>query len=204
MFLGLTPPAGCAVWAQTWECEDLIAFASSYHDSMLGLCWCWSYVGSKLGHVGSMLVLRGDLLGPRRLMFGQNSSAYITRWTGLCWPILGLCWPICGLCWGQVRPFWVYVGAVLAHLGSMLGPCSSILGLCWASADDFGPSCFHDFIFIPKFCLKKLPPVACEAQVWILCRRFACFLAPPSGLQVSRFERFFCSHQWPASRRCLR
>ena len=37
-FLGLTPPAGCAVWAQIWEREDLIAFASSYHDSMLGLC----------------------------------------------------------------------------------------------------------------------------------------------------------------------
>ena len=38
IFLGLTPPAGCAVWAQIWEREDLIAFASSYHDSMLGLC----------------------------------------------------------------------------------------------------------------------------------------------------------------------
>ena len=38
LFLGLTPRAGCAVWAQTWEREDLIAFASSYHDSMLGLC----------------------------------------------------------------------------------------------------------------------------------------------------------------------
>ena len=37
-FLGLTPPAGCAVWDQIWEREDLIAFASSYHDSMLGLC----------------------------------------------------------------------------------------------------------------------------------------------------------------------
>ena len=38
VFLGLTPPAGCAVWDQIWEREDLIAFASSYHDSMLGLC----------------------------------------------------------------------------------------------------------------------------------------------------------------------
>ena len=38
LFLGLTPPAGCAVWDQIWEREDLIAFASSYHDSMLGLC----------------------------------------------------------------------------------------------------------------------------------------------------------------------
>ena len=38
LFLGLTPPAGCAVWEQIWEREDLIAFASSYHDSMLGLC----------------------------------------------------------------------------------------------------------------------------------------------------------------------
>ena len=63
-FLGLTPPAGCAVWAQI--------FASSYHDSMLGRCWPWSYVGSKLGHVGCMLGLRGALVGQRRLMFGQN------------------------------------------------------------------------------------------------------------------------------------
>ena len=38
IFLGLTPPAGCTVWAQIWEREDLIAFASNYHDSMLGLC----------------------------------------------------------------------------------------------------------------------------------------------------------------------
>ena len=86
---------------------------------MLGLCWCWSYVGSKLGHVGSMSGLRGALLGPRRLMFDQNRGSVgpcwgyvgaITRWTGLCWPILGLCW---------------------AHLRSMLGPGSPILGLCW-------------------------------------------------------------------------
>ena len=103
---------------------------------MLGLCWCWSYVGSNLGHVGSMLGLRGALPGPRRLMFDQNWGSVgpywgcvgaVTRWAGLCWPILGLCWPSCGLCWGQVRPSWGYVGAMLAHLESMLGPCSPIL-----------------------------------------------------------------------------
>ena len=110
LFLGLTPPAGCTVWAQIWEREDLIAFASNYHDSMLGLCWPWSYVGSKLGRVGSMLGLRGALLGPRRLMFGQNWG-YFGGMLGLNGSmlahfevLLGLCWPMWGLCWGQVRP----------------------------------------------------------------------------------------------------
>ena len=78
----------------------------------VGLCWCWSYVGS----------LRGALLGWRRLMFDQNRGSVgpcwgyvgaITRWAGLCWPILGLCW-------GYVGPAAVYVGgyvgAMLAHL----------------------------------------------------------------------------------------
>ena len=63
-------------------------------------------------------------------------------WTGLCCPILGLCW-------GCVGPFGVYVGARFAQLGAMLG--------------DFGAILFHEFTFIPKFCLKKLSPVACEA-----------------------------------------
>ena len=139
LFLGLTPPAGCAVWDQIWEREDLIAFASSYHDSMLGLCWCWSYVGSKLGHVGSMSGLRGALLGPRRLLFDQNRGSVgpcwgyvgaITRWAGLCWPILGLCW-------GYVGPAAVYVGARFAQLGAMLGLCWPSCSLCWGYV---GPS----------------------------------------------------------------
>ena len=141
LFLGLTPPAGCAVWDQIWEREDLIAFASSYHDSMLGLCWCWSYVGSKLGHVGSMLGLRGALLGPRRLMFDQNWGS-----VGPCWGYVGaitrragLCWPILGLCWGYVGPAAVYVGARFAHLGAMLGLCWSMLGPCSPILGQQGP-----------------------------------------------------------------
>ena len=72
---------------------------------------------------------------------------------------LGLCWPSCGLCWGQVRPSWGYVGAILAP----------ILGLCWGHVDPpeviLGLCCVHEFTFIPKFCLKKLSPVACEAPI---------------------------------------
>ena len=50
LFLGLTPPAGCAVWDQIWEREDLIA---SLHLPAAIMTPCWSYVGS----------LRGALLG---------------------------------------------------------------------------------------------------------------------------------------------
>ena len=78
------------------------------------------------------------------------------------------------LCWGYVGP------------SCILAPCWTML---WAMLDrrapprgDFGLCCFQDFTFVPKFCLKKLSPVACESHVWILCPRFACF----SGLRVSR------------------
>ena len=57
-----------------------------------------------------MLGLRGALLGPRRLMFGQNwgcfggmlglNGSMLAHFEVL----LGLCWPMWGLCWGQVRP----------------------------------------------------------------------------------------------------
>ena len=100
----------------------------------------------------------------------------MARWTGLRWPIfevlLGLCWPIWGLCWGQVRPSWAMLGLWLRY--------------------------FQDDTFIPKLCLKKLSPVACESHVWIVCRRFAGLRPLPSGLRVSRFERFR-PQQWPAS-----
>ena len=105
---------------------------------------------------------------------------------GLCWPILGLCWlcshlqAMLGLCSpilamtfsvftlqnphddaGDAPPpaqhnshhlvalvaSWTHVEAILPHLE-----------LC----------CLHDVTFIPKCCLKKLPPVACESQVWML------------------------------------
>ena len=203
IFLGLTPPAGCAVWDQIWEREDLIAFASSYHDSMLGLCWCWSYVGSKLGHVGSMSGLRGALLGPRRLMFDQNRGSVgpcwgyvgaITRWAGLCRAILRLCW-------GYVGPSWGYVGAMLAHLESMLEPCSPILGLCWGYVDPpeviLGLRWVHEFTFIPKICLKKLSPVACEAPTLFVQHHFSEKAESCLGRAHPR-RAPEGSHQWPA------
>ena len=76
-----------------------------------------------------------------------------------------------------VGPSWDYVGAMLAHLGSMLGPCSPILGLCLVYVDPpevILELCgFHEFIFIPKFCLKKLSPVACEALIPFLQHHFS-------------------------------
>ena len=76
------------------------------------------------------------------LRSGQQGR--ITIPVGLCWPMLGPCSPILGLCWGRVDPPEV------------------ILGLCF----------FHDFTFIPGFCLKKLSPVACEAPTPFLQRHF--------------------------------
>ena len=101
--------AGCAVWAQIWEREDLIAFASSYHDSMLGLellCWiqvgpCWIYVGATWSSVGT-------------------TSAHVRSKLGLGWPILGLCWG-----YGSLN------GSMLAHFEVLLGLCWLIWALCW-------------------------------------------------------------------------
>ena len=118
--MGLTPPAGCAVWAQIWEREDLIAFATA----------TWSSAGTTSAHVRSKLGLGWPMLP---LCWGCNSlSGPMLAHLGA---MLGLCWPSCGLCWGQVRPSWGYVGAMLAHLESMLGPCSPILG---SPGGDFG------------------------------------------------------------------
>ena len=47
---------------------------------MLGLCWPWSYVGSKLGHVGATWGSVG------------TTTAHVRSKLGLGWPILGLCW----------------------------------------------------------------------------------------------------------------
>ena len=130
--------------------------------------------------------LRGALLGPRRLMFDQNRGS-----VGPCWgynslsgpmlahfgAMLGLCWPSCGLCWSQVRPSWGYVGAMLAQLQSMLGLCWPIWGLCWGYVDSpeviLGLCCVHEFTFIPKICLKKLSPAACEAPIPFLQHHFS-------------------------------
>ena len=75
-FLGLTPPAGCAVWAQIWEREDLIAFATAIMTpcwgcvdvgAMLDPSWamlgpCWGYVELCRDHVGSCSIKIGALL----------------------------------------------------------------------------------------------------------------------------------------------
>ena len=42
-----------------------------------------------------------------------------------------------------------------------------MLRLCWPHEVILGLCCFHDFTFIPKFCLKKFPPVACVARLKI-------------------------------------
>ena len=115
LFLGLTPPAGCAVWTQIWEREDLIAFASSYH-SMLGLellCWiqvgpCWIHVGATWSSVGI-------------------TSAHVRSKLGLGWPILGLCWG-----YGSLK------GSMLAHFEVLLGLCWLIWALCWGQVRPSG------------------------------------------------------------------
>ena len=198
-----------------WGCVDLGAMLDPSW-AVLGPCWgyvelCWDHVGSCSVKIGAILDWTGlcwpilkfcwgyvgpsaVYVGPSRAMLGLWQTAqpdFVSKTlllpgTGI--PKMPPEQDYLGLSWG-------YVGAMFAHLGAMLG-------LCWMSGGDFGLSCFHDFTFTSKFCLKKLSPVACESHVWILCRRFACFWAPPRGLRVSRFERF-CSHQWPASRRYL-
>ena len=142
--------------------------------------------------------------------------------------MLGLCWPSCGLCWGQVRPSWGYVGGMLAQLWSMLGPGSPILGLCWGYV---GPSgvyvgamfahlgamfglcwppevilglcCVHEFTFIPKICLKKLSPMACEAPTPFVQHHVSEKAESCVGGAHPRWAPEG-SHQWPASRRSLR
>ena len=106
-----------------------------------------------------------------------------------------------------VGPSWGYVGAISAHPESMLGPRSPILGLCRGHVDPseviLGLRCVHEFTFIPKFCLEKLSPVACEAPT-PLCNTISLkklnpawdghtpdkrLKAPTSGLRGSR-KRF--------------
>ena len=97
---------------------------------------------SKLGRVGSMLGLRGALLGPSRLMFGQNWG-YFGGMLGLNGSmlahfevLLGLCWPIWGLCWGQVRP------------------SRAMLGL-WQTAQ---PDFVSKTLLLPGTGIPKMPP----------------------------------------------
>ena len=105
--------------------------------AMLGACW--GYLELCWDHVGSCSVKIGARLAHLGLCWGYGSlnGSMLAHFEVL----LGLCWRIWGLCWGQVRPSW------------------AMLGL-W-------PRYFHDVTFIPKFCLKKLSPVACESYVWL-------------------------------------
>ena len=58
---------------------------------------------------------------------------------------------------------------MLAHLGAMLDHVAGEVGLSGTSRGDVGLCCFHD----PKFCLKTLSPVACEAPTPFLQRYFS-------------------------------
>ena len=89
-----------------------------------------------------MLGLRGALLGPRRLMFGQNWG-YFGGMLGLNGSmlahfevLLGLCWPMWGLCWGQVRP------------------SRAMLGL-WQTAQ---PDFVSKTLLLPGTGIPKMPP----------------------------------------------
>ena len=115
----------------------------------------------------------------------------------LCWPILGLCWPILALGWGYVDPSW-------RHLGACVGPSGGLRG-------DFGLCCFHDFTFIPKFCLKKLPPVACESHGCMVLSTICWSLSSPQWpagftfLHVSSPRgpiRFNQATAWPQGKKC--
>ena len=100
------------------------------------------------------------------------------------------------------------LGAMFAHLGVMSGLCCHISAPCWtmlrAMLDRrvppeviWGYVVFMTSPSFPKFCLKKLSPVACEAPTPFLQRYFAekaesCWgRAHPRGASEG-------SHQWPA------
>ena len=97
---------------------------------------------------------------------------------------------------------------MFAHLGGMLRLCCHILASCWtmlwAMLDRRGPPevilgyvVFMTSPSFPKFCLKKLSPVACEAATSFLQHHFSekaesCWgRAHPSWAPEG-------SHQWPA------
>ena len=113
-----------------------------------------------------------------------------------------------------------HLGAMLAHLGSMLGPCSPILGLCWGYvATSWPASCwamlwamldrrappevilgyvvFMTSPSFPKFCLKKLSPVACKAPTSFLQHHFSEKAESCWGRAHPWWEPEG-SHQWPA------
>ena len=88
-----------------------------------------------------------------------------------------------GPSWGYVGPSGVMLGAMFANLG-YLGLCCHILASCWtmlwAMLDRRAPPevilgyvVFMTSPSYPKFCLKKLSPVACEAPTPFLQHHFS-------------------------------
>ena len=86
--------------------------------------------------------------------------------------------------WGYVGPSGVMLGAMFANLGVMLGLCCHILArfwtMLWAMLDRrvppeviWGYVVFMASPSFPKFCLKKLSPVACEAPTPFLQHHFS-------------------------------
>ena len=141
---------------------------------MLELCWiqvgpCWVHVGATWSSAGT-------------------TSAHVRSKLGLGWPILGLCWG----CNSLSGPMLAHLGAMLAQLRCMLGPGSPILALCWGYVGPSGAYVGAMFAHLgaprrwfwgyvvfmsspsfPKFCLKKLSPVACEAPTSFLQHHFS-------------------------------
>ena len=63
-----------------------------------------------------------------------------------------------------------------------------------------GPGCFHHATFSPEFCLKKLPPVACESHVWMVWSKLSLFLSSrqwPAGFTFRVNFAWKRSRQWP-------
>ena len=89
----------------------------------------------------------------------------------------------------------------LRLFGRFLVHFEVLLGLCWGYVDPpeviLEPCCFHEFIFIPKFCLKKLFPVACEAPTPFLHHHFSEKVEPCLERAHPRWAPEG-SHQWPA------
>ena len=113
-----------------------------------------------------------------------------------------------GPSWGYVGPSGVYVGAMFAHLGVMLGLCCHILASCWtmlwAMLDRrvppeviLGYVVFMTSPSFPKFCLKKLSPVACEAPAPFLQHYFSEKAESCRGRAHPRWAPEG-SRQWPA------
>ena len=93
-----------------------------------------------------------------------------------------------------VGPSWGYVGP---SVGSMLGPCSPMLDRRVPPEVFLGYVVFMASPSFPKFCLKKLSPVACEAPAPFLQHHFFEKAESCWGRAHPRWAPEG-SHQWPA------